>query len=159
MHLAQCLGRCIHRLNGGTLRGGLLGFPTLTPFGLSAAPGIHRLFVLILLALLVVDGEAALLRRIERRRSRAGRIGLLVHPSQVLLGGFKPTEECRQLLLVALAQRQQPLLLGQAFPLFGRGRVGGAARQQHHSQQGQQPETADHTNPWARSTLTGNPER
>jgi len=155
MELLQGVGRCMEGLGGGALLRAVLGFPTLTPLALGPAPGFHGLLVLILFGLLVVNREAPLLLLIQRLGRLSGLIGGLAHRRQLLLCRFKALQGRRQPLLKRLAQGEQSLLLGQPLAFLYGGGVGPATRYTHHSQQGQQPETADHINPWAASTLTG----
>ncbi len=119
VHLAQGGGGGLKSLGGGILLSDLRALPAFPPFSLLLPPGIHSLLVEILLGLLVVDGEAPLLLRIERTGSGAGDIGSLANGSQRPLSRFKTLQQAGQTLLMAGAQREQALLFSQALPLLG----------------------------------------
>ena len=155
MQLLQGVGRCIEGLGGGALLRAVLGFPTLTLLAFGPAPSLHGLLVQILFGLLVVNREAPLLLLIQRLGRLSGLIGGLAHRRQLLLRRFKTLQGSGQPLLKRLAQGKQSLLLGQPLALLQGGPARPASRQTNHSQKGQQPESADHTNPWAATTLTG----
>ena len=149
MELLQSVSGCVEGLRGGTLLRAVLGFPTLTPLALGAAPGLHGLLMEVRFGLLVVNGEAPLLLLIQGLGRLRGLIGVLAHHFQLPLRRFKPLQGSWKPLLQRLASSEQTLLLSQSLAFLHGGGVGAATRRTQHSQKGQQPETADHTNPWA----------
>ena len=103
MQLLQGVSRCIKGLGGSALLRAVLGFPTLTPLALGAAPGLHGLLMQIRFGLLVVNREAPLLLLIQRLGRLSGLIGGLAHRRQLLLCRFKALQGSRQPLLKLLA--------------------------------------------------------
>jgi len=155
MELLQGLGSCIEGISSIAIPLALLPLPAVTAIGLSTTPSFHGLLVEILFGLLVVNGEAALLLRIKRLGRGTGEISGRADRDQLLLSRIKSLQRCWQPWLNPQTEVKQLLLFSHPLTLLQGGSVGPATSQAHRSHQGQQPESADHTNPWAPTTLTG----
>ena len=106
MNRAQLIGELIPFGNGRLLPLLLGVLPDQTTLGFAAPPVGHRLLVLLLLGLLVVDRQQALLLRIEGKRCQGRGKGLLLNGLETLLGFAVALHQRRQALAVPAALNQ-----------------------------------------------------